>query len=765
MKLRARDFFVFSRCDRLLGRTFTLFAVLFTSAALAYGQAEIVSPAPGGNLGSSTVTFTWTDESTNYILFVGTTGINSSNVHNSGKISTTSRQVSGVPTNAVVYVRLLTESSPGSNQYTARDYTYNGDLDDDGILDTIDPNPGSPNPKITKAGADYTFVVLGSGRVASLQIPPTLFDDLANGMEFGQVSDLTKKVYAQFQDAFDFVLFTSDQASPPPGTPYVGSYFSVKNDTQGIGTSLFNNTAGFGSAGRLQGAMHLVSDSGLRSGPSLHELMHRWGAFLKDFPSVFGGHWGYSSVGGQLGGWKTGSRESLGGNQHRVRSPITGNYGSFGPFANGGNSLPYSDLELYLMGLIPLSGQPDIEIANDFQPVDNLANGVFTASSISTYSINTLLTKNGARNPDHTTSQKNFNVAHVILVKQPLTNSAWMRYDRDVELFSRTASDNDGGYNFWEATGGRASLAMSGLLNALATPTPAPTATPTATPPPATPTPTATPIEPTPTPDPTATPVPTPAPRAVLANISTRLRVETGDNVLIGGFIVTGAEPKKVIVRAIGPSAGLEGSLADPQLEIFNAAGDSVAFNNNWRDDDGNRQAVADSGIPPANDLEAALVQTLDPGAYTAVVSGVGGATGIAVVEAYDLDRAANSKLANIATRGLVQTGTEVMIGGLIVLGDGSQKVIVRAIGPSLAVDGRLADPALQLVNASGDVLAENDNWRSHQEADIIATTIPPLHDLESAIVTTLPAAPYTAIVSGVSGATGVGVVEVYALP
>jgi hypothetical protein len=258
-------------------------------------------------------------------------------------------------------------------------------------------------------------------------------------------------------------------------------------------------------------------------------------------------------------------------------------------------------------------------------------------------------------------------------------------------------------------------------------------------------------------------------PGTVLANISTRLRVGTGDNVLIGGIIVTGTEMKKIIVRAIGPSLPFTDKLADPILELRDSSGALLEGNDNWVDSP-NKTAIIDSTIPPANDLESAIVRRVAPGAYTAIVRGVTG-TGIGVVEVYDLDAAANSKLANIATRGLVQTGDNVLIAGTIVVGQASQKVIVRAIGPSLSVAGSLADPTLELHDGSGTTVATNDNWKtrpdgSSQEAEVIATTIPPTNDLESAIVATLPAnnAQYTAIVRGVGGTTGIAVVEVYAL-
>ena len=263
--------------------------------------------------------------------------------------------------------------------------------------------------------------------------------------------------------------------------------------------------------------------------------------------------------------------------------------------------------------------------------------------------------------------------------------------------------------------------------------------------------------QPTPSPDPTASPT-------ILGNIATRLRVETGNNVLIGGIIITGTEPKKLIVRAIGPSLGIAGALADPRLEMFDGDGNSFAVSDNWQDAP-NRQEIIDSTVPPSNDLESAFLGTLAAGNYTAVVTGVNNGTGIGVVEAYDLDRGADSKFANIATRGLVQSDNDVMIGGLIIVGEQSQRLIIRAIGPSLSVEGKLADPTLELFNGNGDSITLNNNWRDTQEAQIEATTIPPPNDLESAIVATLPPAPYTAIVRGASNTTGVAVVEVYALP
>jgi hypothetical protein len=191
---------------------------------------------------------------------------------------------------------------------------------------------------------------------------------------------------------------------------------------------------------------------------------------------------------------------------------------------------------------------------------------------------------------------------------------------------------------------------------------------------------------------------------SLFANISTRLLVETGDNVLIGGFIITGTQPKRIIVRGIGPSLSsfFTGVLADPILELHGPGGFATITNDNWRSDQ--EAEIIATGIPPTNDLESAIVATLpaNNAGYTAIVRGVNDGTGIGVVEAYDLDQTVDSKLANISTRGFVQTGDNVLIGGFIVVGQDPLRVIVRAIGPSLPVSGALADPTLSLYDSNG---------------------------------------------------------------
>ncbi len=366
-------------------------------------------------------------------------------------------------------------------------------------------------------------------------------------------------------------------------------------------------------------------------------------------------------------------------------------------------------------------------------------------------------------------------VPHALSQTGGVYNLSWNTTDGGGITFA-----TGGAYQLGGTIGQHDAGASSGGVNSLTSgywavtnviPSATATATPTTTPPNHTPTPTPTP-KPTPTATATASPkaTPTATPKTVLANISTRLKVETGDNILIGGFIITGTQPKKVIIRAIGPSLTIPGKLANPTLELRNSSGALLKANDDWKNSSAaDKQAIIDSTIPPSNDLESAIVATLpaNGAGYTAVVRGVNNTTGIGVVEMYDLDRNVDSKLANISTRGLVQTGDTVLIAGTIVLGPSSQKVIIRAIGPSLNIPGKLANPTLELRNGSGTLLDSNDDWKqSPDKQAIIDSTVPPTNDLESAIVATLPGsgASYTAIVRGVNNATGIAVVEVYAL-
>jgi glucose/arabinose dehydrogenase len=257
-------------------------------------------------------------------------------------------------------------------------------------------------------------------------------------------------------------------------------------------------------------------------------------------------------------------------------------------------------------------------------------------------------------------------------------------------------------------------------------------------------------------------------------NISTRARVETGDNVLIAGFIITGSAPKKVIVRAIGPSLsqrGLSDVLADPILELHGSNGALLQSNDNWQDNPSQASQISTTGLAPSNNLESAILATLQPGNYTAIVKGKNSGQGIALAEVYDVDPAADSQLGNISGRSFVQTSNDVMIGGFIVGNNiGAAKIVVRAIGPSLSRSGLsnvLADPILELHDGNGALLQSNDNWQDdpNQAAQISAAHLAPSNPLESAIWASLTPGNYTAIVKGKNNGVGVGLIEVYSLP
>jgi hypothetical protein len=291
-------------------------------------------------------------------------------------------------------------------------------------------------------------------------------------------------------------------------------------------------------------------------------------------------------------------------------------------------------------------------------------------------------------------------------------------------------------------------------------------------------------------PSPTPTPTPSATPASRLGNISTRSLVQTGDNVMIGGFIVQGTQTKRVIIRAIGPELGappydIPNALTNPTLELHNRAGALIASNDNWVRTiiggiitSNQVREIQASGHARRDGRESAIIADLPPGNYTAIVHGVSNTIGVALAEVYDLGADADSILGNISTRALVQTGDNVMIGGFIVQGTQPKRVIIRAIGPELSappfhIPNALANPTLELHDRTGALIASNDDWQhtiiggiitSDQRRDIRNSGYVPGDPRESAIVAELPAGNYTAIVRGVNDTTGVALVEVYDL-
>nr|MBA3569989.1 hypothetical protein [Pyrinomonadaceae bacterium] len=259
---------------------------------------------------------------------------------------------------------------------------------------------------------------------------------------------------------------------------------------------------------------------------------------------------------------------------------------------------------------------------------------------------------------------------------------------------------------------------------------------------------------------------------AILANISTRLSVQTGNNVAIAGFIIKGSVPKRVLIRGLGPSlAGppfnVANAIPNPRIELHQGA-PILEQNDNWQT--APNAGSIPSGFRPADPRESAIFTTLQPGSYTVVMQPSGNtATGVGLVEVYDFDDSSvNAQLKNLSTRGIVQTGDNVMIGGFITTGgNGFTQVVIRAVGPSLVPAGianALANPTLELRDRNGMLVRSNDNWKESQQAEIQAAGLAPSNDLESAIYAKLPAGGYTAIVAGKSGTTGVALVEVYNL-
>lgn len=261
-----------------------------------------------------------------------------------------------------------------------------------------------------------------------------------------------------------------------------------------------------------------------------------------------------------------------------------------------------------------------------------------------------------------------------------------------------------------------------------------------------------------------------PAPN--LVNLSTRAFVGTGDNALIGGFIIQGSQPATVVLRAIGkslPALGIANALTDPVVELHGSNGATIAMSDDWIDGS-NASTIASYHLDPSNSLESAILATLNPGSYTVVVrsfdNGNGDLTGTALVELYDL-HTTGGRAGNISTRGQIMSGDEVLIGGFIVGENQTKEVVVRALGPSLAaaLANALGDPTVELRDASGNILASNNNWGDGpQAAQIQAEGLAPPQPAESALQVTLNPGSYTAIVRDANGGTGVGLVEIYDL-
>jgi phospholipase/lecithinase/hemolysin len=259
-------------------------------------------------------------------------------------------------------------------------------------------------------------------------------------------------------------------------------------------------------------------------------------------------------------------------------------------------------------------------------------------------------------------------------------------------------------------------------------------------------------------------------PPAQAVNIASRVSVGTDEQVAIAGFIISGDVPKKVLIRGIGPSlaaSGVPNPLANPTLTLFDEPGNALSMNDNWRDSP-QAMEIMNTGLAPHNDSESAVLISLVPGQYTAILAGRDATIGNGLIEVYDLEAGTTSTLGNVSTRGFVGTGDDVLIGGIIIGNGENPMVVVRAIGPSLASSGvsqPLLDPTLELYDANGDLLASNDDWKVGQPEAVTATQFDPVDDREAVLAAFPAPGNYTAVVRGKDDTTGVALVEAYRVP
>ncbi len=325
----------------------------------------------------------------------------------------------------------------------------------------------------------HPITIHANQRIASLQMTPVEYQSWKDKDEFlvnAKRMALVKDIYLTFNDAFDFIFLVLNEVKMPVNLTYAGINITVSQKTTGLGASVFDYSSSYGSAGRLKSVMGLTGKDYVRYGPSLHELMHNWGnhgiaawAFdpygpgccgaIKDFRA----HWGFTggNTAGQLGGFVQSTLiANVGGNANRYRTA------AFGQFANGGNSVPYSEFERYLMGMIPVTGVTPFDVFRDITAYNDSTNE-FEATTKIRYDNARILSDLGARSPSSVTSQKDFRLLIVVLSDAPLTPVEWINYDKEAEWFGLQSDDGTYLYNFWEATGGKGTMETGNLKNAL----------------------------------------------------------------------------------------------------------------------------------------------------------------------------------------------------------------------------------------------------------------------------------------------------------
>mgnify|MGYP001157431295 FL=1 len=315
----------------------------------------------------------------------------------------------------------------------------------------------------------HEFELHSNNRVSSLLMTSSEYNSWLNNNDFYNTEKrhaLFQDIYKKFPDKYDFIFLVLNELDKPSSPSYYGSLIGVSNDVEGIGLNIYDNSAEYGSSGKLKAVMELTALEYLKYGPALHEVAHNWANFSLPTHSVdnagsnitsslYGSHWGFTggSTKGQLGGFKQSSLVEHGGNSYTVDA--------FGPNANGGNSIPYNELELYLMGMLPLSSVTDFDMFTDITSLAVNNNTFdFTASTRTTYNPGSLEDFLGKRVPNNNNAQKNFKLLIVVLTDNPLTEDEWNKVDATAEWFSKKEDDGSHLYNFWEATGGVGSITI-----------------------------------------------------------------------------------------------------------------------------------------------------------------------------------------------------------------------------------------------------------------------------------------------------------------
>lgn len=341
--------------------------------------------------------------------------------------------------------------------------------DADSTSDTKTPSPDS------KQASRYTITIDKRGHAASLLMSTNEFKKWSTRQGF-QNKDarqkLTQEVYKVFKDDFDFIFYIMNTTQRPKEIPF-GQLYQVRNSVKGLGMSIFDRSASYGSSGKLQAVMQFGRRDYLLSGPSLHELLHNWANFALDTKLLISDdkeanarpHWGISDVGGQLGGFDPSTfKQNVDGDKTKYQANMPGRK-NFGFNSNGGNGVPYANLELYMMGLISKDKVRPIRVFTGLRAVRNefIAGGKFFAKEMKVWTIDDIIKKHGLRTPTPQNAQKSFRVLALILTDKPLSASEWDALDAQVVRFSKKGDDGSRTYNFWEATGGRASLKMDAL--------------------------------------------------------------------------------------------------------------------------------------------------------------------------------------------------------------------------------------------------------------------------------------------------------------